>query len=50
MRKRGQDTGHPTYHDGSKEVSGKNLVFVVEADDPGVAHAGDLGHTSDAAA
>lgn len=41
----------PTYHDGSKgSQRGKNLVFVVEADDLKVAHAGDLGHTLDAAA
>ncbi len=40
----------PTYHDGSKgSQRGKNLFFVVEADVT-VAHAGDLGHTLDAAA
>lgn len=36
----------PTYHDGSKgSQRGKNLFFIVEADDLKVAHAGDLGHT-----
>ncbi len=40
-----------TYHDGSKgSQRGKNLVFIIEADDLTVAHAGDLGHTLDAAA
>jgi len=41
----------PTYHDGSKgSQRGKNLFFIVEADGLRVAHAGDLGHTLDAAA
>jgi len=41
----------PTYHDGSKgSQRGKNLIFIVEADDLKLAHAGDLGHTLDAAA
>jgi L-ascorbate metabolism protein UlaG (beta-lactamase superfamily) len=41
----------PTYHDGTKgSQRGKNLFFIVEADDLKVAHAGDLGHALDAAA
>ena len=40
----------PTFHDTSKgSERGKNLIFVIEADDMRVAHAGDLGHTLDAA-
>ncbi|HBL23214.1 MAG TPA: MBL fold metallo-hydrolase [Deltaproteobacteria bacterium] len=40
-----------TFHDTSRgSERGRNLIFVIEADDMTLAHAGDLGHTLDAAA
>ncbi len=42
--------GIATFHDTSRGGErGENLIFVIEADDMRVAHAGDLGHTLDAA-
>ncbi len=41
----------PTFHDPSKgSERGKNLIFLIDADDIKLAHAGDLGHTLDGAA
>jgi L-ascorbate metabolism protein UlaG (beta-lactamase superfamily) len=41
----------PTYHDPSKgKERGKNLIFVISADDLVIAHLGDLGHTLDGGA
>jgi L-ascorbate metabolism protein UlaG (beta-lactamase superfamily) len=38
----------PTFHDPSKgKERGDNLIFVIEADELKVAHAGDLGHALD---
>ncbi|MDD3844725.1 MAG: MBL fold metallo-hydrolase [Syntrophorhabdaceae bacterium] len=40
----------PSYHDGSRgSQRGSNLIFIIEADDLKVCHAGDLGHTLEAA-
>ena len=39
-------TGVPTYHDSQQgAVRGKNLAFILEAEDIRVCHLGDLGHT-----
>lgn len=39
-------TGISVYHDTQKgSARGKNIIFVIEADDLRIAHLGDLGHT-----
>ena len=37
--------GIPTYHDNEKgKVHGKNIMYLIEADDISVCHLGDIGH------